>query len=195
MKAAFFLGPEKMEIREVEVPQVEEGEVLLRVAACAICGTDVRIFHHGHSHVQPPQTTGHEIAGEIVEVGKGVEGYKVGDKVVVITVISCGRCRYCRRGLQNLCPEQKYIGYDYPGGFAEFLKIPREGVERKSLSSSPRCRSFGSQFSGAFVLRGQWSILLEYRFRRKCFSHWSRTHWLHACGAGSKPRSREDIFS
>jgi len=137
LKAAFFLGPEKMEIREVEVPQVEEGEVLLRVAACAICGTDVRIFHHGHSHVQPPQTTGHEIAGEIVEVGKGVEGYKVGDKVVVITVISCGRCRYCRRGLQNLCPEQKYIGYDYPGGFAEFLKIPREGVERGNLLVLP----------------------------------------------------------
>ena len=149
MKAAFFLGPEKMEIREVEVPQVEEGEVLLRVAACAICGTDVRIFHHGHSHVQPPQTTGHEIAGEIVEVGKGVEGYKVGDKVVVITVISCGRCRYCRLGLQNLCPEQKYIGYDYPVALPNFLKFPGKGVEEKeTLSSLPACRSFGSQLVG-----------------------------------------------
>ena len=137
LKAAFFLGPEKIEIREVEVPRVEEGEVLIKVAACAICGTDVRIFHHGHPHVHPPQTTGHEIAGEIVEVGKGVEGYKVGDKVSIITVISCGRCSYCRRGLQNLCPEQKYIGYDYPGGFAEFLKIPREGVEGGNLLVLP----------------------------------------------------------
>ena len=68
MKAAFFLGPGKMEIQETDLPRVEEGEVLIKVAACAICGTDVRIFQHGHSHVVPPQITGHEIAGEIVEV-------------------------------------------------------------------------------------------------------------------------------
>jgi L-iditol 2-dehydrogenase len=69
------LGPEKIEIREVEVPRVEEGEVLLRVAACAICGSDVRIFHHGLPHDHPPQPTGHEIAGEIVRGrnrGRGV---------------------------------------------------------------------------------------------------------------------------
>lgn len=137
MKAAFFLGPGKIEVRDVEVPRVEEGEILIKVAACAICGTDVRIFQHGHSHVVPPQITGHEIAGEIVEVGKGVEGYRVGDKVVVITVISCGRCSYCRKGLQNLCPEQKYIGYDYPGGFAEYMKMPRKGVEHGNLLVLP----------------------------------------------------------
>jgi len=137
MKAAFFLGPGKMEIQETDLPRVEEGEVLIKVAACAICGTDVRIFQHGHSHVVPPQITGHEIAGEIVEVGKGVDGYRVGDKVAVITVISCGRCSYCRRGLQNLCPVQKYIGYDYPGGFAEYMKMPRKGVERGNLLVLP----------------------------------------------------------
>ncbi|MEN3185069.1 MAG: zinc-dependent dehydrogenase [Atribacterota bacterium] len=137
MKAAFFLGPGKMEVKEVEIPRVEEGEVLIKVAACAICGTDVRIFQHGHAHVVPPQITGHEIAGEIVAVGKGVEGYKVGDKVAVITVISCGRCSYCRKGLQNLCPEQKYIGYDYPGGFAEYMKMPRKGVEHGNLLVLP----------------------------------------------------------
>ena len=70
-----------------------------------------------------PQTTGHEIAGEIVEVGKGVEGYKVGDKVVVITVISVALPLLPAR-FTELMSEQKYIGYDYPGGFAEFLKIP-----------------------------------------------------------------------
>ncbi len=137
MKAAFFLGPGKIEVREVDRPQVAEGEVLIRVAACAICGTDVRIFQHGHTHVVPPQITGHEIAGEIVEVGKGVTGYQVGDKVAVITVISCGRCSYCRRGWQNLCPEQKYIGYDYPGGFAEYMKMPKVGVDRGNLLVLP----------------------------------------------------------
>lgn len=137
MRAAFFLGPGKMEVRDVEIPRVEDGEILIKVAACAICGTDVRIFRHGHSHVVPPQITGHEIAGEIVEVGRGVEGYRVGDKVAVITVISCGRCSYCRKGLQNLCPEQKYIGYDYPGGFAEYMKMPRRGVERGNLLILP----------------------------------------------------------
>jgi len=137
MKAAFFMGPGKMEVREVETPRPGPGEVLIKVAACAICGTDVRIFQHGHHHVKPPQITGHEIAGEIVELGEGVSGYKVGDKVVVITVISCGRCHYCRRGLQNLCPEQKYIGYHYAGGFAEYMIMPREGVERGNLLILP----------------------------------------------------------
>ncbi|MGQ9473645.1 MAG: zinc-dependent dehydrogenase [Candidatus Caldatribacteriaceae bacterium] len=137
MKAALFLGPGRMEVKEVDILPVGEGEALIKVAACAICGTDVRIFQHGHSHVTPPQITGHEIAGEIVEVGKGVEGYRIGDKVAVITVISCGRCSYCRRGLQNLCPDQKYIGYDYPGGFAEYMKMPRQGVERGNLLVLP----------------------------------------------------------
>lgn len=137
MKAAVFLGPGNIEVQEVPKPQVGPGEVLIKVAACAICGTDVRIYQFGHSHVTPPQITGHEIAGEIVAVGEEVEGYRVRDKVVVITVISCGRCRFCRRGLQNLCPEQKYIGYDYPGGFAEFMKMPREGVARGNLLILP----------------------------------------------------------
>lgn len=138
MKAAVFLGPGNIEVREVPEPQVEPGEVLIRVEACAICGTDVRIFQFGHHHVKPPQITGHEIAGEIVALGEGVEGYRVGDRVAVITVISCGRCRYCRRGLQNLCPEQRYIGYHYPGGFAEFMKMPREGVVRGNLLVLPK---------------------------------------------------------
>uniref|UniRef100_A0A7V3YNF6 Alcohol dehydrogenase n=1 Tax=Candidatus Caldatribacterium californiense TaxID=1454726 RepID=A0A7V3YNF6_9BACT len=137
MKAAVFLGPGNIEVREVPEPEAGPGEVVIRVGACAICGTDVRIFQFGHHHVKPPQVTGHEIAGEIVAIGEGVEGYRVGDKVAVITVISCGRCRYCRRGLQNLCPEQKYIGYHYPGGFAEFMKMPREGVARGNLLVLP----------------------------------------------------------
>jgi L-iditol 2-dehydrogenase len=137
MKAAVFLGPGNIEVREVPEPEAGPGEVVIRVGACAICGTDVRIFQFGHHHVKPPQITGHEIAGEIVAVGEGVEGYRVGDKVAVVTVISCGRCRYCRRGLQNLCPEQKYIGYHYPGGFAEFMKMPREGVLRGNLLVLP----------------------------------------------------------
>ncbi|MCX6090837.1 MAG: zinc-dependent dehydrogenase [Candidatus Atribacteria bacterium] len=137
MKAAFFLGPGQMEVREIEKPVAGEGEVVLQVAACAICGTDVRIFQYGHPKVKPPHTTGHEIAGEIVEVGKGVEGYRVGERVTVVTTISCGHCHYCRRGLQNLCPEQEYIGYHFPGGFAEYLKIPKAGVQKGNLLVLP----------------------------------------------------------
>lgn len=137
MKAAHFLGPGQMEVREVPKLEIGDGEVLLKVAACAICGTDVRIFQFGHPKVKPPHITGHEISAEIVEVGKGVEGYKIGDKVSVITVISCGRCHYCRRGLQNLCPDQEYIGYHFPGGFAEYLKIPKAGVDKGNLLVLP----------------------------------------------------------
>lgn len=133
MKAAIYEGPGKMEIREVSVPTFRESEILLKVNACAICGTDMRIFEHGQKNVVPPQIIGHEIAGEIAALGEKVEGYQIGDSAIVVTPVGCGRCDYCRRGIHNLCPNLKAMGYYYPGGFAQYMVVPAEAVNQGNV--------------------------------------------------------------
>ena len=110
MKAALFLGPEKMEIKEVKKPECKEGEISIRVKACAICGTDVRIYYHGQKNVKPPHIIGHEIAGVIEDFGSRVRGYQKGEPVIVVTPVGCGKCRLCNKGLHNLCLDFKAIG-------------------------------------------------------------------------------------
>jgi L-iditol 2-dehydrogenase len=137
MKAAVFMGPERMEVKEVPKPECREGEVLLAVKACAICGTDGRIYYHGQKNVVPPHIIGHEIAGDIVEVGRNVKAHSVGDRVTVVTSIGCGRCNYCAKGLTNMCPDSKAIGYYYPGGFAEYMTVPAEAVRQNAIIKLP----------------------------------------------------------
>jgi L-iditol 2-dehydrogenase len=137
MRAAVYMGPEKMEVKEVPRPGCRESEIVLEVKACAICGTDGRIYFHGQKNVVPPHIIGHEITGRIAEVGAGVEGYSPGERVTVVTSIGCGHCRYCRRGLTNMCPDSKAIGYYYPGGFAEYMAVPAEAVRQKAVIELP----------------------------------------------------------
>lgn len=146
MKAAIFYGPLDLRIEERSVPRVGKGDVLVRVEACAICGTDVRIFHFGHRAITQPQILGHEIAGVIAEKGEGVEGYEVGERVVVDPIVSCGQCFFCQRGLTNLCLAFKRtteaFGYFYPGGFAEYVLVPEKAVRRGNLVGFPEMLSF-----------------------------------------------------
>lgn len=137
MKAAVFLGPGRMEIQEVKKPQPKQGEVLIKISTCAVCGTDVRIFYHGQKNVVPPHITGHEIAGTIAEIGKGVKGYEVGEKITVVTSIGCGKCQFCKKKYYNLCDTPRYIGYYYPGGFAEYVAVPAEAVSGGNILKVP----------------------------------------------------------
>ena len=138
MKAAVYLGPGRMEVREVDTPRSEPGDLLLKVEACAICGTDVRIFTHGQKNVQPPAIVGHEIAATIAELGGDVSGYQVGDHVVLVTPVGCGRCRFCGKGIHNLCTDFKAFGYDFPGGFAQYIRIHAAPVRQgNALQISP----------------------------------------------------------
>src|SRR5438093_700378 len=102
MRAAVFLGPNVMELREVARPEVGPGEALLRVGACAVCGTDLRIFAGGKTRgVYPPRVLGHEIAGEVVALGEGAAeftGVTVGQRVAVPPGIPCLACRFCNTG-------------------------------------------------------------------------------------------------
>jgi len=142
MRAAMFLGPGKMEIQEVEKIKPKKGEVLMKVHACAVCGTDIRIFYHGQKNVVPPHITGHEIAGVIEELGQGVKGYKPGQKVTVVTCVGCGKCRFCKKGIYNLCDTPRYIGYYYPGGFAEYMIVPAEAVQGNNILKVPNNLGF-----------------------------------------------------
>ena len=98
MRVVRFHAPGDVRVEEAEEPRPGPGELKLRVRNCSTCGTDVKIFRFGHHHIRPPRTMGHKIAGEISEVGEGVSGFAVEDRVQVIAAIPCGQCAECRRG-------------------------------------------------------------------------------------------------
>lgn len=137
MKAAIYQGIGKMTLEEIAKPQIELGALLLKVKACAICGGDLRTFRHGHAAIKPPIVLGHEIAGEIVEVGPDVKNFTVGERVIVAPAIGCGACSYCLSGWQNMCYTRKTIAHHYNGGFAEYVLVPPGAVRAGNVNRIP----------------------------------------------------------
>ncbi|MGC8880274.1 MAG: alcohol dehydrogenase catalytic domain-containing protein [Anaerolineae bacterium] len=129
MKAAVLEAPGKLVVKEVPTPQVDDYSALLRVEAASICGSDVRILHHGNPRVQPPAIIGHEAAGVIVQVGRHVTRVQEGDRVAIGADVPCGQCHWCRNGLGNNCAVNYAIGYQIPGAFAEYMLLPRLVLE------------------------------------------------------------------
>ncbi len=123
MKAAVLEELEQIVVKEVPTPTAGDEEMVVRVRTCSICGSDLRIYHHGNPRVKPPQIMGHEIAGDVVEVGREVTGFAVGDRVSVGADVPCGVCEFCRAGYGNNCLINYAIGYQFPGGFAEYIKL------------------------------------------------------------------------
>lgn len=130
MKAAVFYAKNDLRIEEIEKPTAGVGEVVLKVMACGICGTDVHIFHGDEGAAPTPAGTvlGHEFAGEIVEVGEGVCGIKVGDRVCVDPNKLCNECYYCKSGIGHFCESMRGIGTTEHGGFAEYCVVPQSQV-------------------------------------------------------------------
>lgn len=137
MKAAVYEGKDNIQMREVERPALPEGGLLLRVKACAICGSDLRTYHYGHRSCKPPWILGHEIAGDVVQVAAGITKFKVGDRVAVANAIPCGRCRFCLKGWRNMCTAVKAHGSHYPGGFAEYLGVAPRVIEQGGVNPIP----------------------------------------------------------
>lgn len=134
MIAAVFHGPGEMEVTEVDRPEIGPDEVLVKVGANTVCGTDVRIMRgQKTSGVRRPSIIGHEFAGRIAEVGAKVKGYEPGMPVAVAPTIPCGRCFYCQRGMENVCDHKQRMGYELDGGFGEYVRIPAEGLEAGNL--------------------------------------------------------------
>ncbi len=123
MKAAVISAPGKVEVTEVEDPVPGPREVVVEVAACGLCGTDLHILH-GEFAPTLPIVPGHEFAGRIVAVGEAVTERRVGERVAVDPSLFCNECHYCRRGRNNLCERWAAIGVSVPGGAAQFAKAP-----------------------------------------------------------------------
>jgi len=122
MKAAVLLGPKKLEIQEVPKPIPKYGEILVKVKATAICGTDIAIFE-GRPKVNYPRILGHESAGEIEELGKGVKNLKVGDRVVMNPTSYCGTCLDCMTSNTNICKNGGLFGREFDGTYAEYVTL------------------------------------------------------------------------
>jgi L-iditol 2-dehydrogenase len=137
MKVARYYAPEDLRIEDADVPEPGPGEVLLKVHNCATCGTDAKIYYHGHHHLVPPRVIGHEVAGELVELGQGATGFQIGDRVQLIAAVPCGDCRECRRGNMTVCERLTSIGYHYDGGFAEYLVVPELVLRVGGLNRIP----------------------------------------------------------
>jgi L-iditol 2-dehydrogenase len=141
MRAAVWDGPGKMTVAEVEDPICPADGVLLRVTACGICGTDVRAFYNGDRRISPPWVLGHEICGELIEIGPQAEeeiahdGISAGGHVHCISTLWCGRCRMCRTGNEHLCVKHELMGFDYQGAYAELVAIPE--IALKNLFALP----------------------------------------------------------
>jgi (R,R)-butanediol dehydrogenase / meso-butanediol dehydrogenase / diacetyl reductase len=125
MRAAVFHGIRDISVEEVETPRADDGDVVVAVAACGICGSDLHTYLHG-SFVAPGQVMGHEFVGEVIEAGSAVSGVAVGDRVTASPLQPCNDCPRCAEGRYNLCPGAwtQGIAYGKPGAFAELVRIP-----------------------------------------------------------------------
>lgn len=144
MRAAVYRGVNDVRVETVAVPHIGPGEVLVRIHACGICGTDLKKIHTG-SH-SAPRIFGHEMAGEIAAVGSGVDGWKVGDRVMAFHHIPCGECYYCRKKTFAQCEAYKRVGCTAGfepsgGGFAEYIRV-MDWIVRRGLVRIPDGVSF-----------------------------------------------------
>ena len=141
MKALLLSEYRRLEIADVATPSAGAGEVLIRVGACGICGSDVHGYDGSSGRRIPPIVMGHEAAGRIAAVGAGVTGLVEGDRVTFDSTIYCGACGYCRRGEVNLCDNRQVLGvscgdYSRAGAFAEFVAVPARVVYKLPESIS-----------------------------------------------------------
>jgi L-iditol 2-dehydrogenase len=142
MKAVVFEGIEVLKIAEMPVPECGPGEVLLQVAACGICGGDVRTFFVGDKYTGQKRIPGHEVTGRVTAVGAGVADWQLGDRLALAADIHCGECFYCRRELYNMCVDLKILGKHMDGGLTDYLLLTREILQQGIVNPIPPALSF-----------------------------------------------------
>lgn len=136
MKAIRLLGKGHIELQEIPVPEIGEGEMLVRIRAASLCGTDIRMYRNGHPNAgeDHPLTLGHEFAGYIAKTGSGVRGYSTGQRVAVAPNIGCGTCDLCVSGNTHLCAHYEAFGVTTDGGFAEYVRIPERAIRQGNVA-------------------------------------------------------------
>jgi L-iditol 2-dehydrogenase len=135
MKAAFLYGREDLRLQETQVPPIQETEILLRVQAASLCGTDLRMYKSGHKFATPesPLIIGHEMSGTISAVGNKVTHFREGLRVIVGPNLGCGHCEHCISGNTHLCLRYQALGIHLHGAFAEFVRIPEAAIQQGNI--------------------------------------------------------------
>ena len=130
MMAAVLYGKEHLQVEAVAIPTIGDGDLLVRVKVALTCGTDVKVFRRGYHArmIVPPAVFGHELAGDVVAVGRDVLGFELGQRVVAANSAPCNDCFFCRKGLENLCEDLLFNN----GAYAEYIRIPARIVERNT---------------------------------------------------------------
>ncbi len=130
MRAAIFIGPNQpLKVEEIATPEPGPGEVLVKVAACGVCHTDLHYIDHGvPTFKKPPLILGHEVSGTVAALGPQVEGWEEGARVLLPAVYGCGQCAMCRRGRENICQRMVMFGNNVDGGYAEYVLAPAKDL-------------------------------------------------------------------
>ncbi|MCF7928696.1 MAG: alcohol dehydrogenase catalytic domain-containing protein [Spirochaetales bacterium] len=137
MKAAVLQELEKISVEDVPEPVCGDNEAILKVESCAVCGSDIRIYHYGNDRVKPPAVIGHEISGRIVEAGKNVSRVSVGDRVALGADVPCGKCYWCTNGMGTNCKINYAIGYQFAGGFQEYMVLNQTTLDFGPVTPIP----------------------------------------------------------
>ena len=143
MRAAVSRGPGRLAVEEWPTPKIGDGELLLRLHGCGLCGSDLaKLAEPGPAR---PTVLGHEVVGRVVEVGAGVPEFSLGDRVVAAHHVPCGVCHYCRRGSESMCRRFKASNLD-PGGFAEYVRVPADNVRAAAFRIPPEVSDEAASF-------------------------------------------------
>jgi L-iditol 2-dehydrogenase len=137
--ANIIINPGRIELREIKTPHPSYGEILVKIKAALTCGTDLKAFGRGHPVIPMPGVFGHEFSGVVVKVGKGVMRFKEGDELMAVHSAPCLECRYCKKGLYNLC--EKIMDTKVLGAFAEYILLP-PGIVRQNVFHKPKNITF-----------------------------------------------------
>jgi L-iditol 2-dehydrogenase len=137
MNAVVYYCKSDVRYEKVPVPDCREDELRVKIDACAVCGSDMKTFNNGNPRMKPPMVMGHEFSGLVETAGKAVKGFRVGERIVMATSISCGECFYCKKGWNNLCAKLNPMGFSYPGGMAEYLVIPAAAIRNGHVVKVP----------------------------------------------------------
>jgi L-iditol 2-dehydrogenase len=143
MHAVVLHAPNDLRFEVVPTPEPRPGEILVRVRSAAVCGTDLRIVDGSKTRgVRYPSILGHELAGDVAAIGEGVAGVAVGERVCVTPIVYCLKCHYCLHGLENMCVQNRALGYDFDGGFAEYALVPAQAVAAGNVYKLPDRASY-----------------------------------------------------
>ena len=142
MKAAVLEALDSIRVKDVPEPECGDNEAVLKVESCAVCGSDIRIYHYGNDRVETPAIMGHEISGKIVQAGGNVTSVKEGQRIALGADVPCGECYWCTNGMGTNCAINYAIGYQFAGGFQEYMLLNETTLKYGPVTPIPDDMSY-----------------------------------------------------